>query len=65
MPFDINKIANVEKKVPIEWITDNGTNVSPRFLSYARPLIQAELSPIMVDGLPCHLGLNERNDGRN
>jgi len=55
MPFDINKIANIEKKVPLEWITDNGTYVSPEFLSYARPLIQAELSPIMVDGLPSHL----------
>lgn len=54
-PFDINKIANIEKKVPLEWITDSGTYVSPEFLSYARPLIQAELSPIMVDGLPSHL----------
>ena len=54
-PFDINKIANIEKKVPIDWITDDGTYVSPEFHSYARPLIQAELSPIMVDGLPSHL----------
>ena len=54
-PFDINKIANIEKKVPLEWITENGTYVSPEFQSYARPLIQAELSPIMVDGLPSHL----------
>ena len=54
-PFDINKIANIEKKVPLEWITENGTYVSPEFHAYARPLIQAELSPIMVDGLPSHL----------
>ncbi|MCI8405256.1 MAG: 6-phosphofructokinase [Clostridia bacterium] len=54
-PFDINKIANIEKKVPIDWITEDGTYVSPEFHSYARPLIQAELSPIMVDGLPSHL----------
>lgn len=54
-PFDINKIANIEKKVPLEWITEDGTYVSPEFQSYARPLIQAELSPIMVDGLPSHL----------
>lgn len=44
-----------ENKVPLDWITNNGTYVSPEFLSYARPLIQAELSPIMVDGLPSHL----------
>ena len=54
-PFDINKIANIEKKVPDEWITENGTYVSKEFLTYARPLIQAELTPIMVDGLPCHI----------
>lgn len=54
-PFDINKIANIERKVPMEWITNDGTYVSPEFLSYARPLIQAELSPIMVDGLPSHM----------
>lgn len=54
-PFDINKIANIEKRVPLDWITHNGTYVSSEFLSYSRPLIQAELSPIMVDGLPSHL----------
>ncbi len=54
-PFDINKIANIERKVPKEWIINDGTYVSPEFLSYARPLIQAELSPIMVDGLPSHM----------
>ena len=54
-PYDINKIANIEKKVPLNWLTKDNTYVSPEFLSYARPLIQAELSPIMVDGLPSHL----------
>lgn len=54
-PYDINKIANIEKKVPLNWLTNDNTYVSPEFLSYARPLIQAELSPIMVDGLPSHL----------
>lgn len=54
-PYDINKIANIEKKVPLEWITNDGTYVSPEFISYANPLIQAELSPIMVGGLPSHM----------
>lgn len=53
-PYDINKIANIEKKIPSDWITNSGTFVTSEFLSYARPLIQAELSPIMVDGLPSH-----------
>ena len=53
--FDIHQIANIEKKVPREWINAAGTYVMPEFLSYVRPLIQAELTPIMVDGLPRHL----------
>ena len=53
--YDIHEIANVEKKVPLEWIDMDNVYVMPEFLSYIRPLIQAELSPIMVDGLPRHL----------
>ena len=55
---DVHEIANIEKKVPVEWITENGTNVSEKLIHYIRPLIQAELSPVMVDGLPRHLRLD-------
>nr|MCR5606593.1 6-phosphofructokinase [Treponema sp.] len=53
---DVHKIANIEKKVPLEWITDDDF-VTADLIHYIRPLIQAELSPIMVDGLPMHLKL--------
>ena len=49
--------ANIEKKVPLEWITDDDF-VTDDLIHYIRPLIQAELSPIMVDGLPRHLNIN-------
>lgn len=52
---DVHEIANIEKKVPLEWITEDGTFVSDELIHYIRPLIQAELSPVMVDGLPRHL----------
>jgi len=51
---DVKAIANVEKKVPLEWITDDDY-VTQDLIHYIHPLIQAELSPIMVDGLPRHL----------
>lgn len=51
----IEKIANYEKKVPIEWINETHTDMMPAFLDYARPLIQAELPPFYVDGLPYHI----------
>ncbi len=55
--YDIHAIANVERPVPQGWITNNGTDVSDGFIEYARPLIQGELPPLMVNGLPKHLVL--------
>ena len=48
-------VANLEKRVPTEWLTNDNTYVSKEFDEYARPLIIGELSPFMVDGLPRHL----------
>lgn len=60
---DVHKIANVEKKVPREWINESGDYVTQEFIGYVRPLIQAELTPMMVDGLPRHLRLEDAGYG--
>ncbi len=60
--FDVHKVANVEKKVPYEWINETHDGVTEDFLKYARPLIQAELTPVMVDGLPMHITLTTALD---
>ena len=52
---DIHDIANVERKVPDEWITAEGDDLTDDFEKYARPLIMGELTPLFVDGLPAHL----------
>ena len=52
---DVHKIANDEKLVPREWMTKEGDYVTEEFISYVRPLIQGDVSPIMVDGIPRHL----------
>ena len=52
---DVHKIANAEKVVPREWITADGTYVTDEFIDYVRPLIQGDVPPIMVDGIPRHL----------
>lgn len=56
--YDVNKIANIEKVIPDEWIINDGTYVSDEFIAYCRPLIIGELTPFMVDGLPRHLFLD-------
>ena len=53
--YDIHAIANVERKVPDEWITADGTDLTEDYEKYARPLIMGELQPLFVNGLPRHL----------
>lgn len=52
---DVHNIANVEKTVPLEWITFD--YVTEEAVSYIRPLIQGELNPIIYDGLPRQIKL--------
>lgn len=58
--FEISKIANIEKTVPLEWIDTKHYFVTDEFINYCRPLIQAELTPVMVEGLPRHLYYKEQ-----
>ena len=44
--------ANTEKTVPLEWITNNGTALSDKFVEYALPLIQGDAKAPLEDGLP-------------
>ena len=53
--YDIHAIANVERKVPDEWITADGTDLTDDYEKYARPLIMGELMPLYVNGTPRHL----------
>lgn len=53
--YDIHNIANGEKTVPLEWITEDGRGLKEEMLQYMRPLIMGEVLPIYVDGLPAHL----------
>lgn len=52
---DVHKIANDEKTVPREWVNKEGTYVTDDFVTYVRPLIQGDVPPFMVDGIPRHL----------
>ena len=58
--YDIHEIANVERKVPKTWISENGTYVSEKFLTYASPLIIGSLLPYYANGLPKHLTLKNK-----
>lgn len=52
---DVHKIANDERLVPREWVNEEGNYVTDEFMTYITPLIQGDVSPVMVDGIPRHL----------
>lgn len=49
---DVTIICNKEKAVPTEWITKDGSDISEDFITYARPLIQGDVTVPTKDGLP-------------
>ena len=52
---DIDEVANKERKVPDEFITDDGVGITKKGIEYLRPLILGELEPIIYNGLPRHI----------
>ena len=48
----LNKVANTEKKVPLEWILPNGHGLTHDYINYALPLIQGDDKAKLEDGLP-------------
>ena len=50
---DVDRICNQEKTVPLDWITEDSSDVTGDFLEYALPLIQGTVEIPMDDqGLP-------------
>ena len=56
---DIHKIANIEKKIPLEWIDVDNNYVKKELINYLKPLIQGEVKQIYKDGLPQHIVLKD------
>jgi len=50
--FDLDSVANTEKKVPREWINEQGNGLKQPFIDYALPLIQGQTDLLIEDGLP-------------
>ncbi len=55
IPVPIAGIANAENKVPDEFISKDGNDITEKFIEYAKPLIQGEMATQMLNGLPLHL----------
>ena len=54
---DIKEVANLEKKVPLQWINEARTGVTEEMMKYLSPLVQGEMSCRYKDGVPDYLVL--------
>ena len=52
---DIKEVANLEKKVPLQWINEAHNGVTEEMLRYLRPLVKGEMSCRYKDGVPDYL----------
>ncbi len=54
---DLKNVANVEKKMPEDFISDDGFNITAKCVQYLAPLISGEDYPPYKDGLPVYVRL--------
>ena len=50
--LDLTVVANTEKKIPREWINEEGNGLTQDFIDYLRPLITGEAHPKFEGGVP-------------
>ena len=55
----LSMVANYEKKVPLEWITEDGNYVTSDFINYVLPLIQGEPKIPKENSLPRYARLKK------
>lgn len=56
---DVHDVANIEKKMPLDWIINDGTYISEDYIDYASPLIIGAVEPYYSRGLPKHLRIED------
>ncbi|MBE5966705.1 MAG: 6-phosphofructokinase [Lachnospiraceae bacterium] len=53
----VEEVANKEKKVPLDWITEDGHDVTKDMIEYLKPLIQGETKIQYENGIPRQMKL--------
>lgn len=55
----IGEVANLEKRVPREWIAPSGCDVGEELVEYLRPLILGEAKEMASDGVPVYFAFDK------
>jgi 6-phosphofructokinase 1 len=53
----VSEVANHEKTVPLQWITEDGHDVTQELITYMKPLIMGETNIKYENGIPIQLRL--------
>lgn len=56
--MDVNDAANLEHKIPVDWINDEHNDVNPQLVEYLFPLIQGEVPVEFKSGIPSYIDIN-------
>ena len=51
---DVREVANYEQKIPVEWINEEGNDITQELYEYLYPLIQGEVHVTYKDGIPSY-----------
>ncbi|MFA9462831.1 MAG: 6-phosphofructokinase [Velocimicrobium sp.] len=55
---EIESIANIERRVPLEWISKEGNDITKEFYDYLYPLIQGEATIKYNNGIPDYMDIS-------
>jgi ATP-dependent phosphofructokinase / diphosphate-dependent phosphofructokinase len=60
VPAPLTSVANVEKKMPRDFITADGFHITQKCRNYMQPLIEGEAYPPYENGLPKYVKLQNK-----
>lgn len=58
---DVREVANLEQKIPTEWINEAGNDISQKLYDYLFPLIQGEVHINYQNGIPAYYSCKHLN----
>ena len=56
--LDVTKVANLEHKIPVEWINEDHNDITPALHDYLYPLIQGEVHVNYANGIPQYIDIS-------
>lgn len=55
---DVSEIANLEQRIPVEWINKEHNDITQKLYDYLYPLIQGEVHLQYENGIPQYININ-------